>query len=72
MILNRLIILGFLLVLIGAVLPFLIVIQVLESTLLLNLIAFVSSTAGIFLGVIGTATYVGQKRQHRKWQDTWK
>lgn len=60
---NRLLWVGFILVLIGAVLPFLIVIRVIESTFLLNFIAFVASTSGIFLGVIGTATYVADKRR---------
>jgi len=68
MLLNRLIVIGFFLVLAGAVLPFLIVIGLLESTFLLNFIAFFASTAGIFLGVIGTATYVGIKKR----QDDWK
>ncbi len=60
---NRLLWVGFFLVLIGAVLPFLIVIQVIESTFLLNFVAFAASTTGIFLGVIGTATYVADKRR---------
>jgi hypothetical protein len=66
---NRLIIVGFLFVLTGAVLPFLIVIGIVESTFLLNFIAFATSTIGIFLGVLGTATYVGQQRRRDKWRD---
>lgn len=65
---NRLIAIGFVLVLIGAVLPFLIVIQIIESTFLLNGIAFVASTVGVFLGVIGTAMHVGS---HKKQEDDW-
>lgn len=60
---NRLIVIGFFLVLAGAVLPFLIIIDVLPSTFLLNFLAFSSSMVGIFLGVIGTAMYVGEKRR---------
>lgn len=60
---NRFLVIGFFLVLIGAVLPFLIVIGLIESTFLMNFIAYTTSTVGIFLGVIGTATYVGEKRR---------
>jgi hypothetical protein len=65
---NRLLVIGFVLVLIGAVLPFLIVIRLVESTFLLNGIAMVASTVGIFLGVIGTAMYVGNKKKR---EDDW-
>lgn len=66
---NRLIVLGFICVLIGAVLPFLIVIQVIESTLFLNFLAFTVSTVGIFLGVIGTAMHVGETRREDDWRN---
>jgi len=55
---RAIIALGFVLVLTGAVLPFLIVMKVLESTLLLNFIAYTVSFAGLMLGVIGAAFYV--------------
>lgn len=67
---SRLIIIGFFLVLLGAVLPFLIVMGLVESTMILNFIAFASSVVGVFLGVIGTATYVGEKRREQR-QDEW-
>lgn len=66
---NRLIVIGFFLVLIGAVLPFVIVIGILESTFLLNFIAFATSTIGIFLGVIGTAMFVGHRKREDDWQN---
>ena len=65
---SRLLWIGFFLVLIGAVLPFIIMIRLLESTYLLNFIAFASSTIGIFLGVLGTATYVGNESRKAKWR----
>lgn len=68
---NRLIILGFFGVLIGAVLPFLIVIGVIESTFFLNFLAFTTSTVGIFLGVIGTAMHVGDEHRRKKREDDW-
>jgi len=67
---NRLIIVGFFLVLLGAVLPFLILLQLVPSTFFLNFLAFGASVAGIFLGVIGVATYVGKTRGSRR--DDWK
>lgn len=66
---NRLILTGFIMVLIGAILPFLIVMRVLPSTFLLNFLAYGTSTIGIFLGVIGVAMYVGEER--RKNRDDW-
>ncbi|GJM39859.1 MAG: hypothetical protein DHS20C20_01410 [Ardenticatenaceae bacterium] len=66
---NRLIGLGFVFVLLGAVLPFLIVIRWVESTFFLNFFAFAASMVGIFLGVIGTAMYVGDS--HRRRENDW-
>jgi hypothetical protein len=51
-------ILGFILVVIGVALPFMMVIQVIESTFFLNFFAFTASLVGMFLGVIGVAYYV--------------
>lgn len=67
---NRLIILGFICVLIGAILPFLMVLKFVESTFWLNFIAYMTSTAGIFLGVIGVAMHVGNERGKNK-RDKW-
>lgn len=71
MLTNRLVVIGFFCVLAGAVLPFLIVLDLLPSTFFLNFLAYGLSTGGLFLGVIGVATYVGEKRSKRRddWQD---
>jgi cytosine/uracil/thiamine/allantoin permease len=60
---NHLVVIGFLLALTGAVLPFLIILGVLPSTFFLNFLSFSSSMVGIFLGVIWAAMYVGEKRR---------
>ncbi len=60
---NRLVAVGFVCVLIGAVLPFLIVLRYVPSTFTLNILAYVLSTAGIFMAVIGVAMHVGQARK---------
>ena len=56
-------VIGFALVLLGAVLPWLMVLQVIKSTFFLNFLAAGASTAGLILGVIGTAYYV---RLHKR------
>ena len=49
--------LGVLLMLLGIALPFLMVIQILQSTFLLNFVAWGISVAGLALGTIGVALY---------------
>ena len=49
--------LGVFLMLLGVVLPFLMVIQVLESTFFLNFLAWGASVAGLAFGTIGFAMY---------------
>ncbi|MBP6469312.1 MAG: hypothetical protein KBE23_03705 [Chloroflexi bacterium] len=65
---NRLIVVGFFMVLTGAVLPFLIVMGVLESTFFLNFLAFATSVIGVFLGILGAATMVGQSKRFDDWE----
>ena len=50
--------LGLLLMLSGIILPFLMVIHVLPSSLTLNFFSWGASVAGLALGMIGVATYV--------------
>ena len=58
----KIILIGFFLVLFGAVAPFLMVIQVVESSLILSFLSYGASMLGLFLGLIGAAMYV---RSHR-------
>lgn len=53
---------GFILMLVGMILPFLMVLHVLESTFFLNFFAWGSSVAGLALGMIGVATYSRNRR----------
>ncbi len=57
-----LIIVALVLLLLGAVLPFLMVLGVLESTLALNFFAALSSTMGFILGFIGVAKLMRTRR----------
>ena len=53
----------------GAALPFLIIIGLLESTFLVNFAAYVLSIAGLFLGVLGIALFVGDTKKRDDWRD---
>jgi cell division protein FtsW (lipid II flippase) len=68
---NRFVAVGFVLVVIGAVLPFLIVLRYVPSTFTLNFLAYGTSTVGIFLAVIGVAMHVGSARKNKRdeWDD---
>lgn len=59
------ILIGFVLVLLGFLLPLLIVIKVLESTFFLNFFSFIASVVGLFLGVLGAAQYALEIRRSR-------
>ena len=62
----RLILIGFVLVTVGMVLPFLMVMGVMKTTFLLNFISYGSSMSGIFLGIIGGAMYVRLSQKKKK------
>lgn len=59
----KLILIGFLLCLSGVIFPFLMVVEILESTFLLNFLSYIASVLGLFLGIIGAAYYVRENRQ---------
>ena len=58
-----LIVIGFLLSLMGVILPLLIVVRVIPSTFFLNFLAYGASIAGLFLGLIGASVYVRRNRK---------
>jgi hypothetical protein len=60
---SGLILIGLLLVVTGVILPLLMVIQVLPSTFFLNFFAYGPSLTGLFLGVIGAASYMRDRRK---------
>jgi hypothetical protein len=59
---KRLLILGFLLVTAGMVLPYLMVVQLLPASFLLSFLSYAFTTGGMFLGLIGAATYMKQRK----------
>jgi hypothetical protein len=53
----RLIFLGFVLLLIGVLLPFLMVLQILGPSILLSFLAYLSSLGGLVIGLVGITMY---------------
>jgi hypothetical protein len=58
----RLIAIGFGLLIIGAVLPFMMIVHLVQSTLPLNLVAVFAQVGGVTMGFLGITTY----QRHRK------
>lgn len=58
----RLIAIGLVLLLIGAILPFLMLLHWIESTLLLNVVSVMCSTGGLTTGFMGLASYLRRDR----------
>ena len=54
---RRLLVIGVFLMLVGIALPFLMVIQVVESTFFLNFLSWGASVAGLAFGTIGFAMH---------------
>jgi hypothetical protein len=65
---RKLIMIGLLMLLVGAVLPFLIVIGEVRSTFFLNFMSYFASVIGLFLGFIGIAMYIGDTRKNDDWR----
>jgi hypothetical protein len=59
----RLILIGLVLMVLGVVFPFLMVMHLVPSTYFLNFFSYAASLAGLFLGLIGSASYVRSKRK---------
>lgn len=53
----QMILLGFFLMILGVVLPFLMVIHIIESTFFLNFFSYTSSLVGVIVGFIGVTTW---------------
>ncbi|CAG1012687.1 hypothetical protein ANAEL_04476 [Anaerolineales bacterium] len=59
---KALLIVGFFLIVAGVLLPFLMVIHILESTFFLNFFSFAAQVTGLFLGFIGSVMYIRVRR----------
>ncbi|MEB2334215.1 MAG: hypothetical protein OZ914_07865 [Anaerolineaceae bacterium] len=63
---------GVLLMLVGAGLPFLMVIHIVESTFFLNFLSSAASTIGLALGLISIAVQEVSRRSKDKKEDSYK
>jgi hypothetical protein len=54
---KYLLIVAFLLLVLGFILPFLMILRVIPSTFFLNFLAYTSSVIGLVMGLIGIAVY---------------
>jgi hypothetical protein len=54
---KYLLIVAFLLLVLGFILPFLMILRVIPSTFFLNFLAYTSSVIGLVVGLIGIAVY---------------
>jgi hypothetical protein len=59
------ILVGFFLLLLGAVLAWLLVLRIIPSTFLLNFLSYTASVAGLFTGLVGVVYYVRLNRNKR-------
>lgn len=60
---KYLLVIGFVLVTMGVVVPFLMVLHLLPSTFLLNFLAYGSSVAGLWIGTLGAVQmYLDRRR----------
>lgn len=62
---GKWILIGFVLVVIGVALPFLMVMKIVPSTFFLNFLAFVASVSGLIMGMYGSAMYVREQRRKK-------
>ncbi len=60
---ERILLPGFLLVLSGFVIPLLMVMQIIPSGFLLGLLSFAASVSGLFLGLIGAASWIQARKR---------
>jgi hypothetical protein len=60
---KRMILIGFFLVLLGFVLPFLMTLHFINSTYFLSFLSWGATVGGLFLGLIGSAQYVSSRKK---------
>jgi hypothetical protein len=53
-----LLVIGFVMMLLGVIFPFLMVMKIVPSTFFLNFFSYIVSVLGMFIGLIGAAFYV--------------
>ncbi len=66
---KYILLLGFVLLIIGVVLPLLMVMHIIESTFFLNFFSYAASFMGLMFGFIGSILFVTRERYKRKWRE---
>ena len=62
---KRMLLLAFVFLMLGVVIPFLMVMEVLKSTYFLNFFSFIISFLGLVVGIIGATYYVRFNREDK-------
>jgi uncharacterized membrane protein (DUF485 family) len=63
--------LAFLMLVLGFVLPFLMMMRILESTILLNFVAYLVSVFGLVLGIVGASSYTRRADKENDGRNYW-
>jgi hypothetical protein len=59
----KIILIGLVLAILGVVLPFFMVMHIIQSTFFLNFFSYGASTVGLILGIIGASQYARLKKK---------
>jgi hypothetical protein len=68
---RNLILTGLFLVVLGFVLPFLVVLQIIENTFFLSFLAYGAQVSGLMLGIMGAANYSALNRRNKDDDADW-
>jgi len=65
------IVVALLMLILGFVLPFLMMMRILESTILLNFVAYLVSVFGLVLGLVGASSYTRRADKENDGRNYW-
>jgi uncharacterized membrane protein (DUF485 family) len=65
------IVVALLMLVLGFVLPFLMMMRILESTILLNFVAYLVSVFGLVLGIVGASSYTRRADKENDGRNYW-
>jgi hypothetical protein len=63
---EYLLLIGFLMMVVGIILPFLMVTKVIESTFFLNFFSYFLQVGGLFMGIVGVGYLVSYRKSKNK------
>jgi uncharacterized membrane protein (DUF485 family) len=65
------VVVALLMLVLGFVLPFLMMMRILESTILLNFVAYLVSVFGLVLGIVGASSYTRRADKENDGRNYW-